>query len=88
MWRAQFLSHTFQILEINLSLEAVKIIILYLMKFFFIFWCKKMEKSSLSIYRDLYVAIYNLLYGKMKKLLFKNDVDIIINKIFISKESI
>ena len=47
-----------------------------------------MEKSSLSIYRDLYVAIYNLLYGKMKKLLFKNDVDIIINKIFISKESI
>ena len=88
MWRAQFLSHTFQILEINLSLEAVKIIILYLMKFSFSFWCKKMEKSSLSIYRDLYVAIYNLLYGKMKKLLFKNDVDIIINKIFISKESI
>ena len=31
-WRAQFLSYTLQILEINLSFEAVKMIPLYLIK--------------------------------------------------------
>jgi hypothetical protein len=31
-WRAQFLSHTLQMLEINLSLEAVKMILIYLIK--------------------------------------------------------
>ena len=31
-WRAQFLSHTFQILEINLSFEAIKMILIYLIK--------------------------------------------------------
>ena len=30
-WRAQLLSHTLQILEINLSLEAVKMNLLYLL---------------------------------------------------------
>ena len=29
---AQFLSHTFQILEINLSFEGVKIILIYIIK--------------------------------------------------------
>ena len=31
-WRAQFLRHTIQILEINLSFEAVEMILLYLIK--------------------------------------------------------
>ena len=31
-WRTQFLSHTLQILEINLSFEAGKMILLYLIK--------------------------------------------------------
>ena len=31
-WRAQFLSHTLQILEINLSFEAFKMILIYLIK--------------------------------------------------------
>jgi hypothetical protein len=30
-WRAQFFSHTHQTLEINLSFEAVKMILLYLL---------------------------------------------------------
>jgi hypothetical protein len=45
-WRAQFLSHTLQTLKINLSFEAEKMILLYLIKNSF---------SSLSIYRDLHV---------------------------------
>ena len=53
-WQAQFLSHTLQILEINLFFEAVKMILLYLIKISFSFWYKKMETSSLSIYRDLH----------------------------------
>jgi hypothetical protein len=36
-WRAQFLSHTLQILEINLSFEAGKMILLYLIKISFSF---------------------------------------------------
>ena len=36
-WWAQFLSHTLQILEINLSVEAVKMILLYLIKISFSF---------------------------------------------------
>ena len=36
-WRAQFLSHTLQILEINLSFEEVKMILLYLIKISFTF---------------------------------------------------
>ena len=58
-WRAQFLSHTLQILEINLTLEAVKMILVYLIKISFSFWYKKMETSSLSIYRDLHVLEYD-----------------------------
>ena len=37
VWRAQFLSHTFQILKINLSFEAVKMILIYLIKISFSF---------------------------------------------------
>ena len=51
---AQFLSHTLQILEINLSFEAVKVILLHLIKISFSFCYKKKETSSLSIYRDLH----------------------------------
>ena len=40
-WRAQFLSHTLQILEINLFFEAVKMVLLYLVKISFSFWNKK-----------------------------------------------
>ena len=36
-WWAQFLSHTVQILEINLSFEAVKMVLLYLVKISFSF---------------------------------------------------
>ena len=36
-WRAQFLSHTLQILEINLTFEAVKMILLYRIKISFSF---------------------------------------------------
>jgi hypothetical protein len=36
-WRAQFLSNTLQILEINLSFEAVKMILQYLIKISFSF---------------------------------------------------
>ena len=36
-WPAQFLCHTLQILEINLSFEAGKIILLYMINFFFRF---------------------------------------------------
>ena len=34
-WGAQFLSHTLQILKINLSFEACKMILLYLIKIYF-----------------------------------------------------
>ena len=36
-WRAQFLSHTLQILEINQFFEAVKMVLLYLVKISFSF---------------------------------------------------
>ena len=36
-WRAQFLSHTLQILEINQFFEAVKMVLLYLVKIPFSF---------------------------------------------------
>ena len=53
-WRAQFLSHTLQILEINQSFEASKMVLLYLVNISFSFWYKKMATSSPSIFRDLY----------------------------------
>ena len=37
VWRAQFLSHTLQILEINQFFEAVKMVLLYLVKISFSF---------------------------------------------------
>ena len=43
--RAQFLSHTLQILKINLSFEAVKMILLYLIKISFSFRYKKNENE-------------------------------------------
>jgi hypothetical protein len=36
-WQAQFLSHTLQISEINLSFKAVKMILIYLIKISFSF---------------------------------------------------
>ena len=36
-WRTQFLSHTLQILEINLSFQAFQMILLYLIKISFSF---------------------------------------------------
>jgi hypothetical protein len=36
-WRAQFLSHTLQVLEINLSFEAVILILIYLIEISFSF---------------------------------------------------
>ena len=36
-WRAQFLSHTFQNLEINQSFEVVKMVLIYLVKISFSF---------------------------------------------------
>ena len=39
--RAKFLSHTLQILEINQFLEAVEMVLLYLVKISFSFWYKK-----------------------------------------------
>ena len=36
-WRAQFLSHTLQMLEINLSFEVFKMILLYLINISFSF---------------------------------------------------
>ena len=53
-WPDQFLSHTLQILEINQFFEAVKMVLIYLVKISFSFWYKKRKKSSLSIYRDLH----------------------------------
>ena len=53
-WRAQFLSQTLQILEINLSFEAVKLIYYTLSKSHLVSDIKKMKKSSLSVYRDLH----------------------------------
>ena len=51
--RAQFLSHTLQISEINLSFEAIKLTLLYLINIFFLFSdIKKLETSSLSIYKE------------------------------------
>ena len=38
---AQFLSHTLQILEINQSFEASKMVLLYLVNISFSFWYKK-----------------------------------------------
>ena len=49
-WRAQFLSHTLQILEINQFFEAVKMVLPYLVKISF----SLMATSSPSIYRDLH----------------------------------
>jgi hypothetical protein len=37
LWRSQFLSHTLQILKINLAFEVVKMILLYLIKISFSF---------------------------------------------------
>ena len=54
-WRAQFLSHTLKTLETNLVFKAVKMILIHLIKISFSFWYKKIETSSLSIYRDLHV---------------------------------
>ena len=49
-WRAQFLSHTLQILEINLFFEAVKMVLLYLVKISFSFRNKKIgNKFSLHL---------------------------------------
>ena len=53
-WRAQFLSHTLQIFEINQFFKDVKMVLLYLVKISFSFPYKKMAMSSLSIYRDLH----------------------------------
>ena len=47
VWRAQFLSHTLQILEINLSFESVKMILIYLITFSF--WYKKKWKRVLFL---------------------------------------
>ena len=44
--QAQFLSHTLQILEINLSFEACKMIFLYLIKISFSFWYTKNGKEN------------------------------------------
>ena len=54
-WRAQFLSPTLQILEINKFFEAFKMVLLYYKsKSLLVSEMKKLATSSLSIYRDLH----------------------------------
>ena len=47
-WRAQFLSHTLQIFEINLSFDVFKMILQYLINISFSFWNLKKWKRVIS----------------------------------------